>query len=328
MYYIHIKFENAGLFPFKTSSHNGKTIVKVDGERGKRMLERPIDNSQLSNYLHCLFGLMPVPLNPQKCPHKISVNKRVEKIHSLINCAWIRYNGIPYVETIHTHKEHYKATAKYMKDYTDTESPINITWSAFDREFSGYSDIKNKTLNLFNTVMGCDDVMNHEKYHNLLKFIPDFKEHLKDDIVLEFLKHYASKGFAKEMKKKTGFKRYPLDFGVNEKGEITLTEAGMARCIFTGKLNSYNGAPSAIRPLNLYRGVKRKVKYNGEIVVRVEDDNLIENIYRKYGTIPTILDGGITRIRVRKNAPYANLEYVFDSFSDYKLDITHWASMF
>lgn len=276
-------------------------------EEVNRMKERPVDTSQLCNMMHCMFGYLPSP------KYKNIGRYCVDEICSLVDNAYIRYENQETVyrgEKLTTHKADYNSDQQLMKNKDDKPASIWLTWSHMKDELLGYEWLYEEIIAMFNKLSGCDV----RKKFTVREYIEEFKKYKDIPEVIEFLNKYV---YNKEyVKKNTGLGRkmnfYPLD--PNPKRSATIAKM----ILINGGLMK-NASCSTTMPFLITSGVAEKINYSGNIIVPV-DEELID-ILKKYGKLPTILDGGYVKLKIKNSLP-PGYEYDYMRFSDYKLDVT------
>lgn len=264
-----------------------------------KLKSRPVDDSQLCNMLHCLFGFRPVG------KFKATEREWVDKICSLVPGSYIRFDCIPFEETMHTHKPDYNSHQKLMKNENGAASSVWLTWRQMKDEFTGYDDLYNETIGLFNMLSGCDV---REKF-TVRQYIDEFKKFKGRPEVEEFLAKYVHDNEFMKANTGRGMKEslYPLKNGA----------ALISMMILNGKIVD-NTRHCSVFPFLNNNGITKKINYSGEIVVPVEDEGLLYCL-KKYGKIPTILDGGYLKLKIKNVLPLG-IDCDFMRFSDYKLD--------
>lgn len=282
MKYLTIRFENASLIlPNKSNHPKGGYQQYTQGvgitDYVECDLENPIGVDQLSNVLHVMCGLAPIPTKRK------TIFTRNEELYNIAKNSYIKYDkGCN--NDIDRKSEMFQAS-KYAEN-----SELKITtkignesyngfynWVYFLRRFYKNKDMLEKILNFFNKVLSSENVMKDYKFD---EFVIEFHKHLSDDDV---------KAFDAENRKAYSGVGSPLG-------------GPFYRVIFESK--KYTGSNTVYfqsTPILTSHSVEyKKGKLSGTIIIPIENEHIIEQM-RNCGCNPTILDGGLVTIVGLKN---------------------------
>lgn len=320
--YLFLRFENAALILPKIKKNPkdhwrvgvGKIPFQFPDE------EKPIGIDQLSNALHVMFGLAPVP---SKRP---SVFERNEIIYEMAKNSFIKYDNVIDEEMFSNAKFLDNSNTKIKEiikdrgtlDKKDGEGCV-LSWTYFERAYFESSEVLGEIMQLFNSLLEKRDV---KREYTFVEFGSEFRKYLKDERVIEFIKK-RSKYFLVNMtlNKIENFLGIEIErLKKGEKPKVKVSSLSTFWYFLIGKpgigsnltaVGSYN--PNAIL---ITRGADfRKRKFSGNIVVPISDDRLIEQLSEN-GVYPTILDGGILTIENINWASSEDLELVYSKISD------------
>lgn len=292
MYYLYLEFKSASLIITKSDGSSTdyrrdnkslvkKTTYKVD-------LENPLKVNHISNMLHCMFGFPPVP---SMIDSIFEVN---EKIYDLaLNHSYIKYDNKffylskkgekKYITTsFWSNKANFNSDQKVYSFIGGKKVEGNFTWVNFHSQFKGNKEMFALVMNFFNELFECKNVVRKFTF-------PIFLEEIKKHIDSEKMKSFKEK------------------YGKILNTRKLLGKNGWYDAVFEGKLIKtkikHNSSYSSKLPiLNTHGFDRKKVIYNGKIIVEIEDESLIDDL-KKYGRIPTIMDGGIINILGIKKIP-------------------------
>ena len=287
MKYLTIRFENASLIlPNKneTPKKNKKGLTFRQYTQGVGItaydecdLENPIGADQLSNVLHVMCGLAPIPTKRK------TIFTRNEELYNIAKNSYIKYDkGCN--NDIDRKSEMFQAS-KYAEDsHLQISTKIGdevysgfYNWAYFLRRFYKNKDLLKKILNFFNKVLSSENVMKDYKFD---EFVIEFHKHLSDDDV---------KAFDAENRKAYSDKGSPLG-------------GPFYAVIFEAKKPLGNNTVYfQSTPILASHSVEyKKGKLSGTIIIPIENEDIIEQI-RNCGCNPTILDGGLVTIVELKN---------------------------
>lgn len=270
MKYLRLKFENACLKCDDTSSGYSSLLHIKESD-----WTSPIGIDQVSNMLHVMFGVPPVSSKRE------TIFKRNDVIYEMAKNSYIKYydydgNNIKSkygLEFFQTAKTKFNSHSTIKEKIGELEVSGFYTWNYFERRFKG----RDKTLlyeimDFFNKVLDVDDV---RKHYSFKEFLVEYWKHLSDECVQAFINNRL---------------QYGGDFWGTNKPFNKLFVDLLRGENPVGSNGSYSGPT----PLLLTRGVGRKLSLNGEIIVPIEDEYV--TCLEEYGTIPTILDGGVISV--------------------------------
>lgn len=320
--YLFLRFENAALIlpkiKKKPKDHWKVGVGKIPFQFPNE--EKPIGIDQLSNALHVMFGLAPVASN------RPSVFKRCEVIYEMAKNSYIRYDNI-IDEEIFSNAKFLDNSNTKIKEIIKDRGTLNekdgegcvLSWTYFERAYFESSEVLGEIMQLFNSLLEKRDV---KREYTFVEFGSEFRKHLKDERVIEFIKK-RSKYFLVNMtlNKIENFLGIEIErLKKGEKPKVKVSSLSTFWYFLIGKpgigsnltaVGSYN--PNTIL---ITRGADfRKRKFSGNIVVPISDDRLIEQLSEN-GIYPTILDGGILMIEDINWASSEDLELVYCKISD------------
>ncbi len=306
MYYLYFEFKSASLCVSKSDGksvdyrRDGKSLVKkteytVD-------LENPIKVKHISNVLHCMFGFPPVPST------RDSIFKINEKIYDLaLNHSYIKYDNKFYYLTkkgekkfiatsFWSHKANFNSDQKTYSFVSNEKIEGNFTWINFHSQFSENKKMFAVVINFFNDLLGCENVV--RKYSFAL-FLEEIKKYSDSEKMKNFKKEYGKYLNSRKLLGKNGW--YDAVFN----GDLIKTKT------------RHNSSYSSKMPILYTHGFDRKkVIYDGKIIIEIEDENLINDL-KQYGRIPTIMDGGVINILgIKKMPPMFNWKEEFIKISE------------
>jgi hypothetical protein len=272
MWYIRLSFKNAKLK--KEGSGYKSSFKDID-------IDNPIGVNQVSNMLHVMFGLPPKPSKRK------TVFERNETIYNIakeiIDKNYIRYTYKGFDEFFITAKGCENSNINTEVIFNGKLVKGHYTWNYFDRCFIHHKNLYIKIMSFFEDVIGCKDI---KKHYTMEAFIKEFHKHLNDNNVIQFKRDnkclYA---------KGKGSSGDPL-------------KAPWWGLIFNEDFTGSNLVYNSYTPVLNAHGIGKVKSYDGEIVVPIEDEELLYKL-KQYGTLPTILDGGVVNvISVTRTCPF------------------------
>lgn len=261
----------------------------------------PIGVNQVSNMLHSMFNLIPVPT------YKKTNLKRNEYIYNMALHSYIKYDGwkpsdrkIPIKEYCVEKKARFNSDSKTVTVFDGHKVKGHYSWDYFERRFkNGNEHLLYEILTLFNKTLGVSDV---RREYTFPEFVVEFKKHLDEEDVVRF----------KEERLCYGGDFYGVNKPLSKAYMTLLTErewpekGGLSNC-------SYNSRT----PILITNGVGCKVSWSGEIIVPIEEKDI--EYLSQYGSLPTILDGGlISLVKFRKKLDWNDIEKNFISFFEHE----------
>lgn len=285
--YIHCRFKNAALKYITNESANiYKEVQKlIDSDS----LERPVKANQINGFLHVLCGYVPVPSKRR------TVLEREDKIQRLVDNTWIRYDYLPQKydrEFTMTAKHHYRSHKKINTMIDGKKCNGYYTWEYARRFFISRTsqEFYDMLIDLFDETLKCD-----VRKMSFVKFVEEFHKHLNKPEVMTFYTEHQ-----KELKGPTG--------------DIIFDKPT------TSSNTIYNFKNTALLNNN---GTGFAFYYSGDIIIRVDDESIIQQIH-EYGRIPTLLDGGYVDIVWTGNEePYPLDNEEFERFSSKDCYLTY-----
>lgn len=294
MYYLKLKFEDAGLILNNKNSKTLKGYTHIDNAfgvynpsaKGREIdYEMPIGISQISNMFHVMLGFAPKPT------YRKSFIKRNEEIYNIAKKARIRYyDGCD--ENIYEKSEVLQGSKAPFNSHATKKTKIGdkiydgfYTWSFFLKRFDNFDKKElTKILSFFNQTLGCDDVI---KKYTFPQFVLAFEKYTDTEEVKNFIKsnpiYFKFGGILLSVMSYVIFKR---TITVSQ-GEVKIENKKP-----TGTNTSYNHPT----PLFETKDVNQRVaKLSGEIMIEFEKEEIIERLHR-YGIQPTLLDGGLVSV--------------------------------
>ena len=327
--YLSLKFSNAALIVKNDylCSKKNPTYVKpsryntnVSVYEGPD-LEHPIGVSQLTNALHVMCNLPPVPLK-RKEETEFTWNSELVK---MAENSYIRYDNFPYCRIrrkIKTKKgdiiekytyfgDMFKSAKIHHNSNVQTSTIIDgvkyngyYNWEIFHSYFKGKLDDEWENLiNFFNTVLNVDNVIRKYSYRD---FVSEFHKHLSETKVVDFLKNDYQK--LKGIKVKDNLHRCSY---------YTISGCNHLKIIFGEGNTSSDNSPHGHYPLFTRSGVDYlKLKYKGEIIIPIYDEKVLKQMER-VGITPNILDGGLVSIiGLQKSIPASVLESEYTKITE------------
>lgn len=276
-------------------------------------LDKPIGVSQLSNVLHIMCGLPPVPLK-----RKTNFTRNSE-LWRMAENSYIHYDntaplyftvitkkGKKVYETVyHTGELFSEKRCHYNGNRNDTtyiDGNIyngKYNWELFHRRFQGVAEREwKKLIGFFNEILLSDNVVTD---YTFLEFVTEFHKHLDDERVKRFRTLENDNIFNRSIKVSSmhndsynlGGNHLKIIFG---EGVMTQDTNVKSRCpLFT---------PNGVSYL--------KQRYKGRIIIPIYDDKIKETM-KEVGIIPNILEGGLISIVGFKksiNQDYLEKNYV------------------
>lgn len=306
MKYLHLRFENACL----KHADVKKTEEGKVGDCSLKDIESanwscPVGLDQVSNMLHVMFGLAP------KATNRETIFKRNKDIYEIAKNSYIKYDDYSeeYIESIKyvTNLEFFQTGKPFYNANSMIKTVINgkpikghYTWNYFERRFKGKEHLFKQIMDFFNDVLEVKDV---RKFYYFPEFVEEFHTHLKEKKVKDFFREYLYEG--SEL------------FG----GSVKRQGSPLNKALVTLLKNEYNDQSNCAfeqpTPILISRGTGRKISLSGEIIVPLEDEHI--KYLEAYGTLPTLLDGGlVTVLSLKKKAPYIGFENDFIQLSKAK----------
>lgn len=298
-HYLSIKFKDASLILPNKASRPLRGYTHVINEFGVRTpsdkfrdvdCDNPIGISQVSNMLHVMLGYKPKP------SYRKSFIERNEEIYNIAKTARILYeDGCDELiyeksEVFQGSKSAWNSNASPKTTIGDTTYPGFYSWSFFFRRFKNFAkDDLIKIMNLFNKVLGCEDVSKSYKFD---EFVLEFSKHSNDKEVVDFLNENPI-----YLARKGGILNMPIGYLIFRHTPN----------VPTGNNTSVDGPTPLLESKEVS---KRKAKLSGEIIVEFDGEEVIERL-NECGVLPTILDGGIvTSVKLyNEELPITSLWY-------------------
>ena len=318
--YLFLRFENAAIIlpRFRTNpkDHWIPRIGKVPFKFPNK--EKPIGINQLSNALHVMLGLAPVPSN------RPSVFKRCEVIYEMAKNSFIKYDDVIDEDAVRVTKfldtSLYSGNGlpmKYRMGNKFRGKGCILTWNYFERAFFESRSLFDKIINLFNEISQVKDV---KREFSFIEYTEEFQKHLKDERVINFLeknaKNFLTTVSLGNIDRFLEIKTERLKKGEKPKANTPATYWYylMGRPNIGTNLDFRGGFnPNAVTAPG---GIDiRKRKFSGNIVVPIGDDRLIEQLSEN-GVCPTILDGGLLLVEGIRLADSEDLELNYSRISD------------
>ena len=318
MRYLHLRFNDAGLFIENGRRVMGGRKVLINDDNffsAEKYSDYPVDIKtpigvkQISNMLHVMLGLAPIPSKRNSALTNFKEEFQNKEIYDLAkNHSFINYYTSYIYDDSKDRSENMKELKKYSsaiqmaKPSQDTNMPCttyfdgkeingNYNWDYFIRRFRTKEDIEflNKIFFLFNKVTGKKDVT--KEFNHFTDFAKEFRKHSDDKTVIDFLETYKS-----IITKKGSVIGGPFLSLIFKKKFIN--GIFQDNDIINSNTSYYN-----LAPLFNNKGVDySKVNFSGEIIVEIENDEIINRLH-EYGSIPTILDGGLIEVIGCKKMP-------------------------
>lgn len=264
--------------------------------------DAPIGVSQLTNAIHIMCGLPPVP-----CKRKSeSIFTHCEELVKMAQNSYIHYDNnsplrfvtvkeneeVKYSQEIgdmfYSHKPFYNSKKKEFKTTIDGHTYNGLfNWTIFKERVQGVSkELWNELLTLFNETLSSDNVINDYAFAN---FVEEFHKHLDDPQVKKFReKRYdnyqklVSNGLCKYQ---PGGVHLRLVFNeVARKEDGTIKDPGNDHGPSTPYPIFISGTPGYL-----------KQRYKGRIIIPIYDDK-VKEMMKEVGIIPNILEGGLVSI--------------------------------
>ena len=255
----------------------------------------------LQKRLERLTGYAPKPT------YRKSLIKRNEEIYEIAKKARIKYydncdeNIYEKSEVLQGAKAAFNSNATRTTKIGDKTYKGFYTWSFFLKRFEGFDNGKvylDNILALFNKTLGCNDVI---KEYTFKEFVLAFEKYTRDKNIIDFIKnnpiYFKSGGILLSAMAYVIFKW---------KITVCKDEVKLEDGVPTGDNISYNQPTPILESKDINQ---RKAKLSGEIMVEFDDENIIERLH-KYGTLPTLLDGGLVSvISLEKELPFTETIY-------------------
>lgn len=288
---VHIRFENARLFPQckgtpKNWVFSPKKGKYVHQEIGAKNFDNPITVNIVANVMRVLTGDIPVPTLK---PNNIGKNPIFEKLASN---AFVRYDaeridktGRPmFTECMNTNKSHVKnSESTVIQEFelfngTTYEAKGHYDWHMFEQTFSNDNPINKESLLSF-----ISEIIDVENVRELT-----FRE-----VVYRLSEYWHTEDF--ENKVKAFFdEKYTTNAIIDPWSYILFgcvwSKGVISREVPTGSNGSYAGKT----PLLYSKGIATAMYVSGDIYCPVTDE-MIECLSENMGTA-TILDGGIAYV--------------------------------
>ena len=288
---VHLRFENARLFPqcrktpknWVFSAEKGKYVHQ---ETGAENFGNPITVNIVANVMRTLTGDIPVPTLK---PNDIGKNPLFEE---LAGNAFVRYDaertdekGRPMftecmnVNKSHVRDSHSKKTQEFeLFDSTTYVAKGNYDWYSFEQTFSNGNPINKESLLSF-----ISEIIDVENVRKLT-----FRE-----VVYRLSEYWHTEDF--ENKVKAFFDEKYTTNAINGPWSYVLfgctwDNGIISREVPTGSNGSYKGKT----PLLYTKGIAPTMYVSGDIYCPVTDE-MIECLSENMGTA-TILDGGIAYV--------------------------------
>ena len=288
---VHLRFENARLFPqcggtpknWVSSAEKGKYIQQKIGAEN---FDNPVTVNIVANVMRALTGDIPVPTLR---PNDIGKNPIFEE---LAGNAFVRYdagrsdeNGNPmFTECMNTNKSHVKnshleKTQEFeLFDGTTYVAKGNYDWHAYDQTFSNSNPINKESLLSF--ISGIIDVENVREL--------TFRE-----VVYRLSRYWHTEDF--ESRVKAFFDEKYTTNAINGPWSYVLFGCTWDNGIVSREIpESSNSSYKSKTPLLCTRGIATAMYVSGDIYCPVTDE-MIECLSENMGTA-TILDGGIAYV--------------------------------
>ena len=295
-YFLRLKFEDAALvLNNKANPPSKKGYTHIVNELGVYSpsektreidYDMPIGVSQVSNMLHVMFGYAPKPT------YRRSLIKRNEEIYDIAKNARIRYyndcdkNLYEKSEVLQGAKAPFNSHMSVITKIGEEKYDGFYNWAYFLKRFDKFDDkYLNAILSFFNKIIGCNDVI---REYDFDKFVLEFEKYTDTKEVKDFIIsnpiYFKRGGILLSAMAYVIFKWF-IDFKGDGSVELKKKKP-------TGNNTSYQG-PTPL--LENKEASKRKAKLSGEIIVEFDNDELVERLHR-YGTLPTLLDGGLVNV--------------------------------
>ncbi len=312
--YLVLDFKDAALIvtykskpkPYAKSS----SFISKSTEYEAPNYDAPIGVSQLTNALHIMCGLPPVP-----CKRKSeSIFTHCEELVKMAQNSYIHYDndsplrfgtikeneGVKYSQEIGDMFYSHKSFCNSHRPLTTTINGHKynglFNWTIFKERVQGVSkELWNELLTLFNETLSSDNVINDYTFVN---FVEEFHKHLDDPQVKKFREERYN-GYQKKVS--NGLREYYI--GGNHL-KLVFNEDKIG-----GNDHKYN-SPYPI--LNSGTPGYLKQRYKGRIIIPIYDDKVKETM-KEVGIIPNILEGGMVSIVGFKksiNQDYLEKNYV------------------
>lgn len=293
---IEKKDENKVKMKTKTT-RDGRNVweYRVPDRLPDEVLKNPVRVNNVSNMLHVMCGLPPVP------SMRRSIFKRVPLIHDLAKShCFIEYERDPElvsettsissnVKCCFDSKRHCKTVicGKTMSGH--------YTWNYLRKRFSANEMwLFDKMLKLFGDVVGTDDVI---RDYTFPKFMEEYMKHKGDERVIKFREKYDA-----EFKKKNSVL-----------GGAFLLKGTYYDMLFNWSLKntSFNTTHTQPTPVLIYRSPDlRRAAHKFTLLIEIDDEHSkVLEWMRNYGRIPTILERGcVDNVEVKSYIPDAKRE--------------------
>jgi len=314
--YLSIGFRDAALIikndylsskrnPTYTKSSMYKSDISVYEEPD---LVHPIGVSQLTNALHVMCGLPPVPLK-RRDETFFTLNDELIK---MAENSYIRYEDLPFVrisntiknksgdtttyytymgEMFHSHKAHHNSNVQASTFIDGIKYNGYYNWEIFHSYFRNKLDVEwEKLINFFSTVLKIDNVIRKYSYCD---FVTEFHKHLSDPNVVDFITNDYQE-----------LKNIKVKDNLHCCSHYTLGGCNHLRIIFGEGNTSNDHTTHSHYPLFVRSGVDYlKLKYSGDIIIPIFNLKVLEQM-ENVGITPNILVGGlVTIIGLQKSIP-------------------------
>ena len=308
MYYLRLKFEDAGLIlpnknarPNRGHTHINNEFGVYDPSEKPREIDydMPIGTSQISNMLHVMLGYAPKPT------YRKSIIKRIDQIYEIAKKARIRYYG-GCDEMIYEKSEVLQGSKAPFNSHATKKTKIGdevydgfYRWSFLLRRFDKFDKQElTKILSFFNQTLGCKDVI---KEYTFPEFVLAFEKYTDTKEVENFIKsnpiYFKNGGILLSAMSYVIFKR---NINVSQ-GEVNIENKKV-----TGNNTSFNQPTPLLESKDVNQ---KKAKLSGEIMIEFDDESILERLH-ECGTLPTLLDGGIVSVMsLEKELPFTNAYY-------------------
>lgn len=301
---VHLRFENARLFPQNRKTPKNWVFSQKEGKYvhdtvGAENFNNPITVNIVANVMRALTGDIPVPTLK---PNDIGKNPVFEELAAN---AFVRYNaeradenGRPmFTETLNINKSHVRDShSKKTQELELFDGSVyvakgNYDWYAFDQTFSNDNPINKESLLAFiSETIGVENV----------------RELTFGEVVYRLSEHWHTEAFGSKVK--AFFDKKYTTNAINDPWSYMLfgcTYSGgvISRDVPKGSNGSYQGRT----PLLYTRGIAPVMYINGDIYCPVTDE-IIDCLVDNAGTA-TILDGGLVYVIEIENLDEEDLFY-------------------
>lgn len=277
-------------------------------------LKSPIGISQLTNALHVMCNLPPVPLK-RKEESAFTWNDELVK---MAENSFIRYDNLPYCrirrriktkkgdiidkytyfgDMFKSVKSHHNSDKRKTTIIDGVKYEGYYDWGIFYSYFRGKLEKEWKELIMFfNSTLGCDDVISHYKFCD---FVSEFHKHLFEPKVINFIE-----------KRYQELKNIKVKDGIHRCSYYTLNGCNHLKIVFNEGNTASDNTAHGHHPLFTRSSVDfLKLKYKGSIIIPIYNEKVLRQM-ENVGITPNILDGGLVSIvGLQKSIP----EFVLES---------------